>query len=136
MSQNLQKVSINGTEYNIDIDAAIDAGILKKMKKHISSFSTGDVFQYGNDPTRNDLYAIIVRINHNIDHSSLYVLLGASDNGLTAWSTDTKYALTYNEMLSYLNRSPYSFCGNVKNNFNILLQNTNPKLLIEQKPDV
>lgn len=122
----IQKININGKEYNLDINKAIELGILNPARPEIKSFNVGDVFVYGSDPTRTDLYGVIARVNIKNDNS-LYCLLGATCEGLCAWNTGTKYEMTYQEMLSFLNTSPYTFCKNIADEFNILLRNIDSK---------
>lgn len=134
MSQNLQKVNINGKDYDLDVTKAIELGILHKTRKVIKEFHVGDLFRYGEDATRNDLLMLVIQVGIDpADGQQRYALLGSGISGLSPWFLNgNKYALPYNEMIDYLNSSPYTFIKSIGKEFNQFLcrsAESNSKLL-------
>jgi hypothetical protein len=117
------KVTIEGEEYNIDIEKAKELGVLKvpKVDTTIKSFQVGDVFSLGFDPiliVQNGWPLISAEQRYNI----------AGLDGLFLYSDFGSKGLSVKEMLDYLNKGDdgfgYKFVKNVNSEIETLLRKT------------
>jgi len=114
------KVTIEGEEYNIDIEKAKELGVLKvpKVDTTIKSFQVGDVFS-----TRS---GTILIVQNGFSKDPRYNIAGL--DGLFLYSTIGGEGLSRTEMLKFLNRNfkgfGYKFVKNVNSEIETLLRNT------------
>jgi hypothetical protein len=117
------KVTIEGEEYNIDIEKAKELGVLKvpKVDTTITDFKVGDVFSSGFGPVlivQNGWPLISAEQRYNI----------AGLDGLFLFSNFSDKGLSKEEMLAYLNKGDaglgYKFIKNVNSEIETLLRNT------------
>lgn len=133
MSQNLQKVNINGKDYDLNVTKAIELGILHRTREVIEDFQIGDLFRYGEDISRNDLLMLVIHAGVTPSGGQLYTLLGCGSRGLSPWFLNgNKYSLPYNEMIDYLNSSPYTFIRSIGEEFNQFLRLASNSKLLER----
>jgi hypothetical protein len=117
------KITIEGKEYNIDIEKAKELGVLKvpKVDTTIKSFEVGDVFSSGFD-------AILIVQNGRplISAEQRYNIAGL--DGLFLYSDFGSEGVSKEEMLAYLNKGDdgfgYKFVKNVNSEIETLLRNT------------
>ena len=114
------KVTIEGEEYNIDIEKAKELGVLKEDKT-IKDFQVGDVFSTGFDPI------LIVQNGWPITSKEQRYNIAGLD-GLFLYSNFGDKGLSKEEMLKYLNKGDdgfgYKFVKNVNSEIETLLRKT------------
>jgi hypothetical protein len=122
---NTKTITIDGKEYEINIEKAIELGAAKKKRAKITDIISGDLFIHPKGLISN---LIVVRVDYD---RGLYILMASefgycfnvfSNNGINKPIYKT-------ELIQYLNDKEMEFHSNIGDNFSAMVQNiTNNKL--------
>lgn len=120
MKKDQIKISIEGQDYNVNLQKAIELGVISKDST-IKDFRVGDAYKFDNGNV-----IVIVENGYNpiyIKNSpSMYNICGL-ERGLEVYSTFGRNGVTKEEMLEYLNKhkSKLTFIKNINNDFKHIL---------------
>ena len=115
---NVKKVTIDGVQYELNIDEALKEGVMRK-KRNIVSISFGDFFIH---PGGRLSPVVVVRVDYDKD---LYILMAASVD--YSFATYTNQYLSSpkskEEIINILNKDDMKFVTNLKSKFEEMTNN-------------
>lgn len=106
------KVSIDGKEYEIDLEKYKSLGLIKEIRPEIKDFEVGDIFTCDN----NRSFAIIIKTCYSSDSYSLVGL----DDSLLNYANVQKFPKE--RVLNHLNTQKYIKVGNINDTVKNYLQ--------------
>jgi hypothetical protein len=106
------KIEFENNQYEIDVKRAIELGICKKVRKEITDFNVGDVFE-GKSGVR-------VLIIQSKFFSDAYNIAGIC--GVSLFSNFAE-PLSAKQMFDYLNENGYEFVDNINEQIHDLIAN-------------
>jgi hypothetical protein len=103
------KITIENQDYEIDTKRAKELGLCKEVRKQITSFNIGDVFD-----APGCRRIVIIAVNWTCTGEKVYNIVGASGlNLFSNFGSKLDKLSTYNKMLDYLNNYKYVLIGNI-----------------------
>ena len=120
MKKDQIKISIEGQDYNVNLEKAIELGVISKDST-IKDFRVGNAYKFDNGNV-----IVIVDNGYNptypIKSPLMYNICGL-ERGLEVYSTLGRNGVTKEEMLEYLNerKSKLTFIKNINNDFKRIL---------------
>lgn len=119
------KVTIEGKEYNIDIEKAKELGVLKEDNT-IKSFKIGDTYRL-----KAGIYVVVVEAGYNLYGDNLRYSFAGYQGKLQNYSTFGKEGGTEEQVLERLNNYQANqgavFVKNINEDFKNLLMSLNQK---------
>ena len=103
------KLTIEGKEFEIDVDRAIELGICKLIDQ-IEEIEAGDVFEC------DDNRVMIIQPIYKVEEFNIAGLYGAKP------FSDFKNAQSRDEMINYLNDHNYKFIANINHQIEELIE--------------
>lgn len=106
------KIEFENNQYEINIERAIELGICKKIRREITDFRVGDVFE-----SPNGVRVLTIQTLHWAD---AYNIVGL--HGVLPYSDFSK-PLTHEDMIEHLNAFEFEFVANINEQINDLIDN-------------
>lgn len=99
------KITIDGKNFELNVEACKQAGFLKPVRENITDFQFGDVFggRYGSR-------IIVAQLEYHQHDKQAFCLLGLG--GLKTY-LNTGGPLTEDQVLEFLNKEEYNYLGNI-----------------------
>ena len=103
------KMTIEGKEFEIDVERAIELGICKRIDQ-IEEIEAGDVFECSLNRV------MIIRPYYGVEEFNIAGIHGAMP------FSDFNYAMSLGEMIDYLNENDYKFVANINDQIDELIE--------------
>jgi hypothetical protein len=105
------KITIEGTNYEINIEKAKQLGLCTEIRQPIKGFQVGDVFSLNEEGS--SLRVLIVQSTYGGKKKPTYNIAGI--NGVYLYSDFRDRAVSQTEILKFLNERNFKFLKNINN---------------------
>lgn len=109
------QVKINGQNYTIDLEKAIEQGLITPSHEQIVAIRTGDIFRY----STGEINIIMPDKYYSSKTNKRWSFIGLGLKKACHNSSPLDYfitpALSTDDMIEYLNQHQYTYIGNIDN---------------------
>ena len=115
---NNMKITIEGINYEINMQKAKELGICTEIREQIESFNVGDVFEKVDEG--GNVRVLISQSSHGSRREDKYNIAGCI--GLEVYSDFSDRSISEKELLKWLNKREYKFVKNINKQISNLIE--------------